>query len=96
MVTHPRLTIYYRKNKSLDNYARRLLCNAMIQPFFNYACNAWYPKCNKHLKTRLQAALNEHIRVCPKLGDRTSIKIFEFEKINCLPIHELINKQFHA
>ena len=51
-----RLRFLYRQNKFLDIPLRRLLCNAMIQPFFDYACNAWYPNLNKKLKKRLQAA----------------------------------------
>ena len=54
----------------------------MIQPFFDYTCNAWYLNLNKNLKNHLQAAQNKCIRLCLKLGDRTSIKINEFEKIN--------------
>ena len=43
-----RLRFLYRQNKFLDIPLRRLLCNAMIQPFFDYACNAWYPNLNKN------------------------------------------------
>ena len=75
----------------------------MIQPFFDYACNAWYPNLNKILKTRLQAVMNKCIRFCLKLGNRTSININEFEKINWLPIHDSDNQctlssiyKFHA
>ena len=74
----------------------------MIQPFFDYAYNAWYPNLNKNL-TRFQAAQNKCIRFCLKLGDRKSIKVKEFEKINWLPIHERVNQcilsctyKFHA
>ena len=77
-----RLRFLYRQNKFLDIPLRRLLCNAMIQPFFDYACNAWYPNLNKNLKKHLQAAQNKCIRFCLKLGDRASIKNNEFEKIN--------------
>ena len=35
-----RLKFLYRQNKFLSIPLRRLLCNAMIQPFFDYACNA--------------------------------------------------------
>ena len=98
-----RLKFLYRQNKYLDIPLRRLLCNAMIQPFFDYACNAWYPNLNKNLKTRLQAAQNKCIRFCLKLGDRTSIKMNEFEKINWLPIQNRVNQctlsciyKFHA
>ena len=86
-----RLRFVYRQNKFLDIPLRRLLCNAMIQPFFDYACNAWYPNLNKNLKTRLQATQNKWIRFCLKLGDRTSIKVKEFEKINWLPIQDRVN-----
>ena len=87
-----RLKFLYRQSKYLDIPLRRLLCNAMIQPYFDYACNAWYPNLNKKLKTRLQAAQNKCIRFCLKLGDRTSIQTKEFEKINWLPIQNRINQ----
>ena len=87
-----RLKFLYRQNKFLSTPLRRLLCNVMIQPFFDYACNAWYPNLNKKLKTRLQAAQNKCIRFCLKLGDRSSLKSKEFEKINWLPIHERISQ----
>ena len=64
----------------------------MIQPSFKYACNAWYPNLNKNLKNRLQAAQNKYIRFFLKLGNRTSIKINEFEKENLLPIHDRVNQ----
>ena len=75
----------------------------MIQPFFDYACNAWYPNRNRNLKTRLQAAQNKCIRFCLKLGDTKSMTVKEFEKRNWLPIPERVNQsifsyiyEFHA
>ena len=61
----------------------------MIQPFFDYACNAWHANVNKKLKMRLQAAQNKCIRFCLKLNDRSSIN---FGKTNSLPIHERISQ----
>ena len=76
-----RLRFLYRQNKFLDIPLRRLLCNAMIQPFFfDYACNAWYPNLNKNLKTLLQAAQNKCIRFCLKLGDRKSVTLKNLKK----------------
>ena len=98
-----RLKFLYRQNNFLDIPLRRLLCNAMRQPFFDYAGNAWYSNLNKNLKNRLHAAQNKCIRFCLKPGDKTSIKINEFEKINWLPIHVRVNQcilssiyKFHA
>ena len=87
-----RLRFLYRQNRYLNTSLRRLLCNAMIQPFFDYACNAWYPNINKKLKTRLQAAQNKCIRFCLKLDDRHSITSKDFEKINWLPVSDRISQ----
>ena len=85
-----RLKFLYCQNRFLNFPLHRLLYNAMIQPFFDYACNAWYPNINKKLKVRLQAAQNKCIRFCLKLNARSSIKTKDFEKINWLPIHERV------
>ena len=50
-----RLRFLYRQNRFLNFPLRILLCNAMVQPFFDYACNVWYPNINRKLKMRLQA-----------------------------------------
>ena len=87
-----RLRFLYRQNRYLSFPLCRLLCNAMIQPFFDYACNAWYPNINKKLKTRLQAAQNKCIRFCLKLDDRFRLESREFERINWLPVQERISQ----
>ena len=37
-----RLKFLYRKKDILSLRLRRLLCNAIIQPHFDYACSSWY------------------------------------------------------
>ena len=44
------LTFIHQKNKYLTPNLRRLLCNALIQPHFDYACSAWYPNLPEKLK----------------------------------------------
>ena len=46
-----KLKFLYRKNDFLTPTLRRLLCNALIQPHFNYAGSAWYPNLTKKIKT---------------------------------------------
>ena len=48
------LKFLYRKNRFLDVPLHRLLCNALIEPHFDYACTAWYPNLSKKLKGKLQ------------------------------------------
>ena len=39
----------YRKTVFLIPKLRRLPCNALIQPDFDYACSTWYPNLTKKL-----------------------------------------------
>ena len=45
-----RLKFLHQKNKFLTPNLRRLLCNALIQPHFDYAYSAWYPNLSEKLK----------------------------------------------
>ena len=45
-----KLEFLYRKNSFLTPGHRRMLCNALIQPHFDYICSAWYPNLNAKLK----------------------------------------------
>ena len=45
-----RFKFLYRKNRFLDVPLCRLLCNALNQPHFDYACTAWYTKLDKETK----------------------------------------------
>ena len=44
-----RLKFLYRQSKYLNKRLRRMLCNTIIQPHFDYASSAWYPNLNKNL-----------------------------------------------
>ena len=85
-----RLKLLFRQNKFLNKDLRRLLCNALIQPFLDYACSAWYPNINKNLKTQLYCVQNKCIRFCLQLGQRESLNSNHFELINWLKEEERI------
>ena len=82
---HNRLKFLYRKQKFLSLSLRRLLCNALIQPHFDYACAAWYPLLNKRQSKRIQIAQNKCIRYCLNLDNKAHVGTNEFLKINWLP-----------
>ena len=54
-----KLRFLYRKNRFLSQPLCRLLCNALIQPHFDYACSTWYPNLNNILKSKLQILQKE-------------------------------------
>ena len=76
-----KLKFLYRKNKFLSKDLRRLLCNALIQPHFDYACAAWYPNLNKKYKNKLQVLQNKCIRFCLQLDNIEHIGTEHFDKI---------------
>ena len=47
------------KNRFLSQPRHRLLCNAIIQPYFDYACSAWYPNLNKSLNKKTTNTLEQ-------------------------------------
>ena len=81
-----RLKFLYRKNKLLSPQLRRLLCTALIQPHFDYACSVWYPNFNKKFKTKLQTLQIKCVRFCRQFDNRTHVGITEFKNINWLPV----------
>ena len=50
-----RLKFLHRKDQYLNYQLRRLLCNAIIQPSFDYACSSWFSNLTKKLKSKLQS-----------------------------------------
>ena len=59
-----RLKFLYRKQSFLTPTLRRLLCNALIQPHFDYACTSWYANLNKKFVKKVQIIQNKCIRFC--------------------------------
>ena len=50
-----RLKFLHRKNKFLTPALRRLLCNALVQPHFDYASSAWYPNLIQKMKNKFKS-----------------------------------------
>ena len=49
-----KLKFLYRKIRFLSKDLRKLWCNALSQPHFDYTCATWYPNLNKKYKNKLQ------------------------------------------
>ena len=80
-----KLKFFYRKSIDLIPAFRRLLCNALIQPYFDCGCSSWFPLLKKNLKTKLQKAQNKYIRFCLNLPPRSRIDPSHFRKIKLRP-----------
>ena len=49
-----KIKFLHRQNRFLTTPLRRLLCNALIQPLFDYAGTAWFQNLSKKLRLSLQ------------------------------------------
>ena len=88
-----KLKFLYRKQNFLSKGLRRLLCNALIQPHFDYACQAWFPNLNKSLSMKIQSAQNKCIRYCLNLNNQKHLTKKDFQVINWLPTSERVNQR---
>ena len=71
----------HRKNSFLTSVLRHLLCNALIQPHFRYACSAWYPNLTKKIKHRIQTT-QTCIHFFLQLDNLKHISHEVFERLN--------------
>ena len=77
-----KLHFLHRQNEFLNPKLRRLLCNALIQPHFDYACISWYPLISQKMRKKLQVTQNKCVRFCLKPNSWQHIRAKEFKKIN--------------
>ena len=79
-----KLTFLYRKNDFLIPKLKRLLCNAVIQPHFDYACSVWYQNLSKKLRHRVQTTQHKCMRFYLRLDKLEHISHEEFKRLNWL------------
>ena len=80
----------YRQAIFLNPACKRLLCNALIQPHFDYGCTSWCPPLSKGFLKRCQIAQNKRIRYCLALSTRTHISALHFNEINWPPVEHRV------
>ena len=76
--------------KYLTPAYRRLLCNALIQPHFDYGCSSWFPLLKTNLKLKLQKAQNKCISFCLNLLLRSHMDPSHIRKITWLPVSDRV------
>ena len=85
--TNSRLKFLHRKNNFLTPALRRLLCNALIQPNFDYASSAWYPNLTRKMKNKIH---------CLLIDKMTHISKNESETLNWLPVKNRFNQSIYS
>ena len=67
---------------------RRLLCNALIQPHFDYASSAWYPNLSRKLKNKIQTSQNKCVCFSLQLDEMSHRSQKEFETVGKLNFNQ--------
>ena len=91
-----KLNFLYREDSFLTSGLRRMLCNALIQPHFDYTCSVWYPNLNGKLKKTLQIMQNKCICFCLKLDKIHHISEKDFKTINWLPVNQRVQQSLNV
>ena len=88
-----KLKLICSKNRFLSPELRRMLCNALIQPHFDYTCPAWYSNLTEKTKKIIQIRQNKCIRFCLRLDKMHPISEEDFWLINCLPTSKRVRPE---
>lgn len=86
-----KLKFLYRKASFLNLRERTMLCSAMLQSHFDYACNFWYRGLCSYIKKRLQTAQNKIIRYILDYSSRSHIGYSDHCKVNMLNVEQRVN-----
>ena len=87
-----KLKFLYRKNRFLSPGLRRILCNALIQPHFDYAFPAWYPNLTEKTKKKIQIMQNKCIIFCVRMDKMHHISDEDCRLINWLPTNKRVDQ----
>ena len=73
-----KLKFFCKKSRFISQELRRMLCSALNQPHFDYACPAWYPNSLKNTKKKLKIMQIKCIRFCLRLDKMRHISEEDF------------------
>ena len=90
--TNNKLRFLYRYRNILNTDLRKLLCQALIQPHFDYACCSWFDGLSKSSQTKLQVSQNKMIRYILSLGNRVSVTASEFRQSGFLRVEQRVRQ----
>ena len=91
-----KLNFIYRKNRFLSPEFRRTLCNALIQPHFDYVCPAWYPSLTEKKKKKIQIMQHKCKIFCLRLDKMPHISEEDFRLMNWLPTSKRVDQCINA
>ena len=85
------LKFLYRKAEFLQFKERLMICNALIQPVFDYGSNFWFRGLGKCVRSKLQICQNKTIRFILNSCSRQHIGTNEFHTVKWLSVEKRVD-----
>jgi hypothetical protein len=85
-----RMKFMYRQGSCLNQNCRKILCSALIQCHFDYACCSWYSGLSRELQHKLQTTQNKMIRFILNVGPRTHIGQKDLSSLNFMNVNDRV------
>ena len=81
-----RLAFLHRNATVLDSFTRKTLCNALIQPHFDYCVSSWYSGALKKYKLRLDALQRKMVRFINFQEYRAHVDLSDLKMLGWLSV----------
>lgn len=81
-----KLKFLYRNAGFFRMRERKMLCSALLQSHFDYACNFWYRGVCSELKNKFQTAQNKIVRYIHSYDNRKHLVCSDFHRLNMLKV----------
>jgi len=89
--TGNRLKFLYRHSKCLNQHCKKILCSALCQSYFDYACSSWFTGIGIKYKNKLQIIQNKIVRFITNKDSRSHIGALELQEINMINVNDRVN-----
>lgn len=86
-----KLKFLHRKAAFFGLRERKMLCSALLQSHFDYACNLWYRNLSTALKCKFQKAQNKIVRYILNYDSRQHLYFEDFKKVNMLSVENRVD-----
>ena len=85
-----RIAFLYRNSSCLDLNCRRILCSALIQPYFDYCCSSWYSGLTGKLRDRLDVLQRRMVRYIYSYGPRDHVDSRDIKALSWLLVKDRV------
>ena len=85
-----RLAFLYRNGHLMNFFVRKMLCSALVQPYFDYCCSSWYTGSTAECKKKLDVLQRKMIRFINGLDFRAHVDCSHLKRLGWLSVADRV------